>query len=182
VIGAVLTGVIGLFIVVACAATLQPQGISINDASDAALALKPVAGASASTLFAVGFLGAAILAGAIVPLSTAYSVSEAFGKRADVNARFREERTFFGTFIAMVTLACVVILIPGAPLIPILFLTQALNAVLLLAVLPFMRRLGRDPAVMGEYALRRTGALATGLALALVAVAIVALLILTIIH
>jgi Mn2+/Fe2+ NRAMP family transporter len=182
VIGAVLTGVIGLFIVVACAATLQPQGISINDASDAALALKPVAGASASTLFAVGFLGAAILAGAIVPLSTAYSVSEAFGKRADVNARFREERTFFGTFIAMVTLACVVILIPGAPLIPILFLTQALNAVLLLAVLPFMRSLGRDPAVMGEYALRRTGALATGLALALVAVAIVALLILTIIH
>ena len=82
----------------------------------------------------------------------------------------------------MVTLACVVILIPGAPLIPILFLTQALNAVLLLAVLPFMRSLGRDPAVMGEYALRRTGALATGLALALVAVAIVALLILTIIH
>lgn len=180
--GAILTGVIGLFVVIACAATLHPAGITINDAGDAALALKPVAGASASTLFAVGFLGAAILAGAIVPLSTAYSVSEALGRRSDVNASFRDERVFYCTFLAMVTAASVVVLIPGIPLIPILFLTQVLNAVLLLAILPFMRSLGRNPAVMGEFAMGRAGALSTGIALALVAAAILTLVGLTVIH
>jgi Mn2+/Fe2+ NRAMP family transporter len=178
--GAILTGVIGLFVVIACAATLHPAGVTINDAGDAALALMPLAGASASTLFAVGFLGAAILAGAIVPLSTAYSVSEALGRRSDVNASFRDERVFYCTFLAMVAVASVVVLIPGIPLIPILFLTQVLNAVLLLAILPFMRSLGRNPAVMGEFAMGRAGALSTGVALVLVAAAILTLVALTI--
>jgi Mn2+/Fe2+ NRAMP family transporter len=70
VVGAVLTGVIGLFIVVACAATRHSNGVSINDAGGAAQALQPLAGSFASTLFAFGFLGAALLATAIVPLST----------------------------------------------------------------------------------------------------------------
>jgi NRAMP (natural resistance-associated macrophage protein)-like metal ion transporter len=78
IVGAVLTGVIGLFIVVACAATLHVNGITINDASDAAGALEPLAGQLAATLFGLGFLGAALLAACIVPLSTAYSVAEAF--------------------------------------------------------------------------------------------------------
>jgi Mn2+/Fe2+ NRAMP family transporter len=82
VVGAVLTGVIGLFIVVACAATLHVNGISINDASDAAGALKPLAGHAAATLFGLGFLGAALLAACVVPLATAYSVAEAFPGRA----------------------------------------------------------------------------------------------------
>ena len=76
IVGAVLTGVIGLFVVVACAATLHVQGISIDDAGDAARALEPLAGNLAATLFGLGFLGAALLAAAIVPLSTAYSISE----------------------------------------------------------------------------------------------------------
>jgi NRAMP (natural resistance-associated macrophage protein)-like metal ion transporter len=72
--GATLTGVIGVFVAVACAATLHPAGISITDGSEAAQALSPLAGSLASTLFGLGFLGAALLAAAIVPLSTAYSV------------------------------------------------------------------------------------------------------------
>jgi Mn2+/Fe2+ NRAMP family transporter len=67
------------------------------------------------------------------------------------------------------------VLLPGAPLIPILFLSQALNAILLLVLLPFLRALAKDRAVMGEHALGRAGRAASGAALALVAVSVVAL-------
>ena len=85
--GAVLTGVIGLFIVVACAATLHARGHHVDDARDAARALRPLAGDAAATLFGLGLVGAALLAAAIVPLSTAYSVAEASERPADLNDR-----------------------------------------------------------------------------------------------
>lgn len=100
VVGAVLTGVIGLFVVVACAATLHVHGIEIDDARDAAKALEPLAGGSASTLFGIGFLGAALLAAAVVPLSTAYSVAEAAGKPADVDDTFAEAPLFYLSYAA----------------------------------------------------------------------------------
>ena len=180
VVGAVLTGVIGMFIVVACAATLNAQGVTIDDAGDAARALEPLAGSLASTLFALGFLGAALLAAAIVPLSTAYSVAEASGARADLNDSFDQARLFYCSYGVVVLIAVTLVLIPGAPLIPILFLSQALNAVLLLVLLPFMRRLGRDPAVMGENALGPTGRVLTGAVVGLVAVSVAALAVLSI--
>lgn len=180
IVGAVLTGVIGLFIVVACAATLHVQGMTINDAGDAARALEPLAGSLASTLFALGFLGAALLAAAIVPLSTAYSVSEASGARADLNDSFDEARLFYCSYGVVVVIAATLVLIPGAPLIPILFLSQALNAVLLLVLLPFMRRLGRDSEVMGENALGPTGRALTAAVVGLVAVSVVTLAVLSI--
>jgi NRAMP (natural resistance-associated macrophage protein)-like metal ion transporter len=173
--GAVLTGVIGLFVVIACAATLHVEGIEINDARDAARALEPLAGATAATLFGLGFLGAALLAAAIVPLSTAYSVSETFGRKADIDDSFEEARVFYLSYGAVVALAAVLVLIPGAPLIPILFLSQALNAVLLLPLLPFMRSLGQDRELMGENALGRGDRIATGLALAVIAISVLAL-------
>jgi Mn2+/Fe2+ NRAMP family transporter len=178
--GAVLTGVIGVFIVIACAATLHVRGIEINDAGDAARALEPLAGHLASTLFGFGFVGAALLAAAIVPLSTAYSVSEAFGAPCDVNASLKEAPLFYASFVAVVVVAGALVLIPGAPLVPILFLSQALNAVLLLVLLPFMRRLARDPAVMGPYVIGRAGRVLTGVALALVAVSVGALAVLSV--
>lgn len=173
--GAVLTGVIGLFVIVACAATLHVQGIEVNDARDAANALKPLAGSAAATLFGLGFLGAALLAAAIVPLSTAYSISETLGRKADLNDSFAEARSFYLSFAAVVAVAAVIVLIPGAPLIQILFLTQALNAVLLLVLLPFMRSLGRDHELMGAQALGRGGLIATGVALAVIAISVLAL-------
>jgi Mn2+/Fe2+ NRAMP family transporter len=175
IVGAVLTGVIGLFVVVACAATLHVSGIEVDDAKDAAKALEPLAGGAASTLFGLGFLGAALLAAAIVPLSTAYSVADGAGKPCDIDDSFAEARLFYLSYGAVVALAAILVLIPGAPLIQILFLSQALNAVLLLAILPFMRRLAQDPAVMGEHRLGRVGQVATGLALALIAVSVLAL-------
>jgi NRAMP (natural resistance-associated macrophage protein)-like metal ion transporter len=175
VVGAVLTGVIGLFIVVACAATLHPAGIEIDDAGDAARALEPLAGSLATTLFGLGFLGAALLAAAIVPLSTAYSISEAFGRRADLDDSFEQARGFYIAFGAVVLVAATIVLIPGAPLIPILFLSQALNAVLLLVLLPFIRSLAKDRRIMGDHALGRGDRWVTGIALALVAVSVLAL-------
>ena len=176
IVGAVLTGVIGLFVVVACAATLHV----INDARDAAHALDPLAGNLAATLFGLGFLGAALLAAAVVPLSTAYSVSEAFGARADVDDSLRQAPLFYGSFGAIVALAAAVVLIPGAPLIRILFLSQALNAVLLVVLLPFMLRLARDPAVMGRHVLGGTDRVLTGLALGLVVASVAALFVLSV--
>src|SRR5512133_1013357 len=164
--GAVMTGVIGFFVVVACAATLHAHGQSIEDASDAAEALRPLAGGLASTLFAVGLLGAAILAAAILPLSTAYSVSEALGREAHVEGRVRSEPVFYGVYFATVSVGAMIVLFPGAPLVPILFLTQALNAVLLLPLLVVMILLVRDRTLMGEDA---SGTAHTFLAAALTA-------------
>jgi Mn2+/Fe2+ NRAMP family transporter len=180
VVGALLTGVIGFFVVIACAATLHVNGVDINDASDAAKALEPLAGSSASTLFGVGFLGAALLAAAVVPLSTAYSVAETQGKAGDVNDTFAEAPLFYLSFAGVVVIAAVLVLIPGAPLIPILFLSQALNAVLLLVMLPVMRRLAEDTELMGDEALGTTGRVVTGVALALIAVSVLALGVLTV--
>jgi Mn2+/Fe2+ NRAMP family transporter len=180
VVGALLTGVIGLFVVVACAATLHVNGIEVDDAKDAAKALEPLAGGSASTLFGVGFLGAALLAAAVVPLSTAYSVAETAGKPADVDDSFAEAPLFYLSFGAVVLIAAALVLIPGAPLIEILFLSQALNAVLLLVILPFMRRLAADRDLMGDNALGIGGRIVTGVALALIAASVVALGVLTI--
>jgi NRAMP (natural resistance-associated macrophage protein)-like metal ion transporter len=180
IVGAVLTGVIGFFVVIACAATLHVQGIDVKDAGDAARALEPLAGDTAATLFGLGFLGAALLAAAIVPLSTAYSISETFGRRADIDDSFGEARAFYLSFGAVIVVAATVVLIPGASLIPILFLTQALNAVLLLVLLPFIRSLAKDRELMGDHALGRADRWVTGIALALVAASVLALGALTI--
>jgi Mn2+/Fe2+ NRAMP family transporter len=181
VVGAVLTGVIGLFVIVACAATLHVAGIEVEDARDAARGLEPLAGDAAATLFGLGLLGAALLAAAIVPLSTAYSISETLGDKADLDDSFAEARPFYLSFGAITVVAAAIVLIPGAPLIQLLFLTQALNAVLLLVMLPFLRRLGRDRELMGEHALGHAGRVATGLALALIAASVAALGVLAIV-
>jgi Mn2+/Fe2+ NRAMP family transporter len=131
IVGAAMTGVIGVFVIVACAATLHARGIPIREASDAARALEPLAGHLAAGLFGVGFVGAALLAASVVPLSTAYSVAEAFGKRADIDDSFSEAPLFYCSYGVVVTIAVVLVLLPGAPLLAILVLSQALNAVLL---------------------------------------------------
>jgi NRAMP (natural resistance-associated macrophage protein)-like metal ion transporter len=178
--GAVLTGVIGAFIVIACAATLHAHGQHIHDARDAAVALRPLAGNAATTLFGLGLVGAALLAAAIVPLSTAYSVAESFDRPCDLNDTFSEAPVFYGAYGACALVAVTLVLIPGAPLIPILFLSQALNAVLLLAILPFLRALARDPQVMGDYRIGKATSTATAIVIALVAISVAALAVLTI--
>ena len=117
------------------AATLHAEGRSITDAADAAVALRPLAGDLASTLFAVGLLGAAVLAAAVLPLSTAYSVSEVLGHEAALEDSLAEAPWFYGTYAPVMAVAVAIVLVPGAPLISILYLSQVLNAVLLLPLL-----------------------------------------------
>jgi NRAMP (natural resistance-associated macrophage protein)-like metal ion transporter len=178
--GAVMTGVIGLFVIVACAATLHQHGQHVDDARDAAVALEPLAGSAASDLFALGFLGAALLAIAIVPLSTAYSVAEARGSRADLDLGFSEAKPFYVTYLVLLAASAVLVALPGVPIVPLLFLSQALNAVLLLAILPFIRGLASDPELMGAHRLGRTARVATATTIALVALSVGVLLVLTV--
>jgi NRAMP (natural resistance-associated macrophage protein)-like metal ion transporter len=173
--GAVMTGVIGFFVVVACAATLHVEGVDVKTARDAALALEPVAGHLAARLFGIGFLGAALLAAAIVPLATAYSMAEATGEPADIDDSFGEAKAFYLVFIGMMIVAAAIVLIPGAPLVQILVLSQALNAVLLLPILPFMRHVARREEVMGEFALGTTGVFITGVTIGLIVLSVCAL-------
>ena len=118
---------------------------------------EPLAGSAASALFGIGILGAAMLAAAIVPLSTAYSVCEAAGHPAGLDQPPREAPLFYGSYVAAMLMAAAIVLTPAVPLVPVLYLTQVLNAVLLLAILPFMVRLGRDASVLGDQRLTRSG-------------------------
>jgi NRAMP (natural resistance-associated macrophage protein)-like metal ion transporter len=149
--GSLLTGIIGFFVIVTCAATLNKQGITINDASDAAAALKPLAGTLAKDLFAFGLIGAALLAASILPLSTAYSVSDLTGRPAALDDSPSEAPLFYATFGAITALSAALILIPGAPLITILVVSQVINAVLLLPLLIYMYGIAKDNRLMGEF-------------------------------
>ena len=174
--GAIMTGVIGAAVVIACAATLHQQGRSINDAGDAAQALAPLAGSLASALFGAGLLGASLLAASILPLSTAYSVSEALGDESALDDSFSDAPVFYLTYGLVVVISAVVVLVPGVPLVQILFLSQALNAVLLLPLLVFIARIARDRSVMGDHASGRLGDALAWLTLGAIGVCVAALL------
>lgn len=173
--GAVLTGVIGFFVVIACAATLHRDGLSINDAADAAVALEPLAGDAASTLFAVGLIGASILAASILPLSTAYSVCEFAGLEAAIDDPYTEARTFYLTYAIITMIGTAIVLTPNVPLVTILVGTQVLNAVLLIPLLIAMVGLGRDRDLMGDFATGRAGTLVYGLTTVAVVLCVVTL-------
>jgi Mn2+/Fe2+ NRAMP family transporter len=149
VLGSLLTGIIGVFIAVACAATLGRHGLHVNDAADAARALRPLAGDHAAQLFGIGLLGAGLLAAAIVPLATAYSLSEAFGLPGEIEDRLRDDRFFYGSFTALVAAAALLAALPGVSLVPVVLGSQLVNAVLLAPHLVLLVRLNRDPAVVG---------------------------------
>jgi Mn2+/Fe2+ NRAMP family transporter len=149
--GSVLTGVIGLFVIITCAATLHPHGLHVNSAADAAEALAPLAGPYARALFAIGIIGAAVLASAVLPLSTAYSISEFIGHEGALDDGPRGAPLFYGSYIAVAGLAMGIVLVPGMPLIAVLVLTQVLNAILLLPLLVFMYLLARNAQFMGPY-------------------------------
>lgn len=177
--GAILTGVIGFFVVVACAATMYAHGIQITDAASAAVALEPLAGPMAEALFAVGLLGAALLAASILPLSTAYSVCDVAGRPAALDDTPREAPLFYGTFATVTVIGVVLVLLPGVSLVPILVLTQVLNAVLLLPLLAYMAGIARDRRLMGEYVAGRAVTSVYYVVIALVVVCILAMLWLT---
>ena len=150
--GTFLTNFIAFFIIVATAATLFSKGIQINDAKDAALALKPLAGNFASILFAFGLLNASLFGAALVPVATSYVITEAFGIESGLNFNFREAPQFYGLFALSLILGGLMVVLPFFPLITILVVSQALNAVLLLPIFVFLYILSNDKKLLGDYA------------------------------
>jgi Mn2+/Fe2+ NRAMP family transporter len=137
--------------IVATAATLYVAGQNeIESAADAAKALEPVVGSAAKYLFAVGLLGASLLAGAVLPLATAYAVSEAFGVPKGVNLDFRRGRSFFTIFTALIVFGAAVALIPNVPIFPLLVGIQVLNGVLLPFILVFILLLINNERLTGD--------------------------------
>ena len=181
IVGSLLTGVIGFFIVVACAATLHARGLVIDDAADAVRALEPLAGSMASALFAIGLIGAALLAAAILPLSTAYSVCEFVGTEAALDDDVRQAPLFYGSMGVVAVVSAAVVLLPGVSLVPVMVLTQVLNAVLLVPLLGFMWIAGRDADLMGEFATKRPTAIAQMVVIAVVSASVVGLGVLSVV-
>jgi Mn2+/Fe2+ NRAMP family transporter len=150
-VGSVFSNTMSVAMIIATAATLYVAGQNdITSAADAAKALEPVVGSAAKYLFAVGLLGASLLAGAVLPLATAYAVSEAFGVPKGVNLDFRRGRTFFTIFTALIVFGAAVALIPNVPIFPLLVGIQVLNGVLLPIILVFILLLINNERLTGD--------------------------------
>lgn len=179
-IGTIFAILIVFFIVVSTAATLHKAGIHVTSAANAARALRPLASEYAETLFAVGLFGASMLAAGVLPLATAYSISEALGFEKGVSRSFREAPIFLGTFTFLVAVGAAIAVIPNLPLIRVLLVTQVINGLLLPVVLFAVLRLVNDREVMGDHvngplyniAAWLTAIIVTGLSLTYIAVSI----------
>jgi len=165
VLGGFTVMIVAAFIVVACAAAIFAReggvppaaGHRIESAADAAVALLPVAGKHAESLFAFGLLSASLFAASILPLSTAFSVCEGLGFETGVNKRVPEAPTFYTLYGLLLLLGACVVFVPESWLVRIMFYSQVVNGLVLPLVLFFIVRLVRDRRVMGKYANGRAG-------------------------
>ena len=180
IVGCIMTSVIAFFIIVACAGAIysvRPR--DIQDASEAALGLKPF-GEYAFLLFSAGLFNASIFAACILPLSTAYSVCEGLGFEAGVSKRMKDAPVFYGLYTLLIVVGAGVILIPKFPLVQMILLSQVLNGILLPFVLIFMVLLINKVDIMGEWTNSRsfnlvswaTVVIMIGLTLALVGITV----------
>ena len=140
------------FIVITCADTLFVSGVRIEGARDAAVALSPLAGPFAAALFAFGLLNASLLSSAVLPLSTAYVVCEAFGWESGVSRDLKEAPAFFGIHAALIALGAAVILLPIRSLVQTMMASQTLNGVILPIIMVVMLRLVNDRGLLGRFA------------------------------
>jgi len=165
-VGTVLAILVVFFIVVSTSATLHQHGLHIESAADAARALRPLAGPYAQTLFAIGLFGASMLAAGVLPLATAYSISEALGFEKGVSRSFREAPIFIGVFTFLVAVGAAIAVIPNLPLIRVLLVTQVINGLLLPIILFAILRLVNNRELMGAHVnspLYNVGAWATAI-------------------
>jgi len=149
--GCLVTDLVAFAIVVACGATLFRAGVRVETADQAALALAPLAGRYASWLFAFGLFNASFFAAAILPLSTAYYVCEAFGWESGIDRKYGEAKQFYWLYSSILALGAMVVLVPRLPLVRIMLVSQVVNGALLPFVLVFMLLLINDRKLMGEY-------------------------------
>ncbi len=151
IVGSLFAVFIAGFITISCAATLFANGLRIESAKDAALALRPLAGSYASILFAFGLLNASVFSAAILPLSTSYTVCEAFGCESSISRQLGEAPVFFGVYTALIVVGAAVVLLPLRSLVQAMMISQTLNGVLLPVILITMLRLINDRRRMGAF-------------------------------
>lgn len=151
-LGSFLANLIAFFIIVATAGALFTQGVRIESAKDAALALHSLFGDFTTLLFGFGLLNASIFGASIVPITTSYVITEAFGLESGLNHSFKQAPQFYLLIAICLMLGSIMVLLPFLPLITILVLFQAVNAVLLIPILVFLYILSNDRKILGEYA------------------------------
>lgn len=156
IIGCSITDIIAFFIIVTCATTLFSAGIRINEASEAAHALRPLAGNYASLIFAISLANASLLGAIIVPLATAYYICEAMGWERGVNKTFREAPQFMWIYTIIIGLSAFLVLLPGAPLVVLMVFSAVVNGLLLPFVLVYAISLVNNKRLMGEYVNSKT--------------------------
>jgi Mn2+/Fe2+ NRAMP family transporter len=148
--GAILSDVVSIFIIIATAAAIGGTG-PLSSVSQAASALRPVAGAAASQLFAVGLLGASVLAATVVPLSSAYAIAETAGVERSLSRKFREAPVFYGIFTAQLVIGAMVALLPGN-LVELVINAQVLNGFITPVLLTYVLILANRRSVLGAAA------------------------------
>jgi Mn2+/Fe2+ NRAMP family transporter len=148
--GVIFADLISIFIIIATAAAIHVRG-PLSSATEAARALKPVAGSFAVQLFGIGLLGASALAAVVVPLSSSYAVSEAVGSERSVGKRFREAPVFLGLFTAQIIIGAAVALVPGN-LINTLINAQVLNGIITPILLVYLLILANKRSLLGDAA------------------------------
>ncbi len=178
VIGSLFAVFVASFITIACADTIFSSGLNIQTAKDAALALGPLAGKYASILFALGLLNASLFSAAILPLSTAYTVCEAFGWENSLSRELKDAPIFFGIYTAMIILGAGIILLPVRSLIEAMLISQTFNGVLLPVILITMLVLINNKQLMGKYANGRVfNILAWAISAALIILALILIIV-----
>ena len=151
-VASIFANAVAVFIIIATAATLYVHGEhNITSAAQAAKALEPFAGRFAEALFAIGLLGASLLAAAILPVTAAYVIAETFGLEKGISRRPREAPVFVTTLTVLVVVGALVAMIPGVPVFKLLVFVQVVNGVLLPVTLFFVWRLSRNEELMGRY-------------------------------
>ncbi|MFA7278335.1 MAG: Nramp family divalent metal transporter [Candidatus Gracilibacteria bacterium] len=153
-IGSIVTDVVAFFIVVASAATIFAHKLVVTTIDDIGLSLVPIAGQYAGYLFAFGLFNASLFAAAILPLSTAYTICEALGWETGIDLSFEEAPQFYSIFTGLIVLGALVVLIPGAPLLMIMRVSQVANGILLPIFMVYLLLLAQDEKLMGKYALK----------------------------
>jgi Mn2+/Fe2+ NRAMP family transporter len=149
--GAIAANIVAWFIIVTTGAVLFPRHILASSAENAARALAPVAGHYASALFAIGLFGASLLAACVLPLTASYAICEAFGFERGIDRSWAEAPVFNGIYTFVIFFGAAFVLLPNAPLITIMVLSQAVNGVLLPFLLIFMMIIVNDRRIMGPH-------------------------------
>lgn len=175
VVGSIWGNIISAIIIIVTAATLFEAGLVVTAAEEAAQALAPFAGEGSKILFAVGLLGASLLAVSVLPLSTTYAFCEAFGFERGLDHSFRKAPVFYVIFGGMIFLGMALALIPSMPLFDLMILSQTINAVLLPFILVLFLILANDRNIMGKWVNKPMANILTIVLIAVVVLATIAM-------